>query len=95
MYDFLSLKNIVCMIFLFSAVISLFLPHWLVDTRHCKQNWFVIIVILASCSLMIDKYLLGLFLISVLALYPIISAVFHSLHLDPDREVKYEESRKK
>lgn len=95
MYDFLSLKNIVCMIFLFSAVISLFLPHWLVDTRNCKQNWFVIIVILASCSLMIDKYLLGLFLISILALYPIISAIFHSLHLDLDREVKYEESRKK
>lgn len=95
MNDFLTLKNIVCMIFLFAAVISLFLPHWLVDTRHCKQNWFVIIVIMACCSLMIDKYLLGLILISVLALYPIISAVIHSLHLDPNREIKYEESRKK
>lgn len=95
MNDFLTLKNIVCMIFLLAAVISLFLPHWLVDTRHCKQNWFVIIVILACCSLMIDKYVLGLFLLSVLALYPIISAVFHSLHLDPHREINYEESRKK
>ena len=79
--DPILLKNIICIFIGLVAVVLLFIPNHIIDTASCKKNWVAVLVILASASFVINKTLLGIFLISVL----LIALFIHYLNVYIER----------
>ena len=80
--DPVLLKNVICIFIGLLAMILLLLPNHIIDTTSCKKNWVAVLVILASGSFIINKTLLGIFIILVLA----VALFIHYLNVYIERQ---------
>lgn len=80
--DPILLKNVICIFIGLLAMVLLWLPNHIIDTTSCKKNWVAVLVILASGSFIINKTLLGIFIILVLA----VALFIHYLNVYIERQ---------
>ena len=80
--DPVLLKNVICIFIGLLAMILLLLPNHIIDTTSCKNNWVAVLVIRASGSFIINKTLLGIFIILVLA----VALFIHYLNVYIERQ---------
>lgn len=80
--DPVLLKNVICIFIGLLAMVLLWLPNHIIDTTSCKKNWVAVLVILASGSFIINKTLLGIFIILVLA----VALFIHYLNVYIERQ---------
>lgn len=80
--DPILFKNMICVFIGLLAMILLLLPNHIIDTTSCKKNWVAVLVILASGSFIINKTLLGIFIILVLA----VALFIHYLNVYIERQ---------
>lgn len=75
--DIHLIKNIVCIVVILIAAICTLLPSHIIYTANCKRSWIVVLIILASCSFIVNKFSLGIFLIVIL----IVALFIHYLNI--------------
>lgn len=88
----MDLKTIICLLTMIITAIAVLLPNSIINTRSCKRNWVVVVTILASALIMIDKYLEGLVLLGFL-LFGIWLNVFICSIVQPMKQEKLNHDR--
>lgn len=80
--DFIVLKNVVCVFLGLLTMVLVLLPNDIIDTSSCKKNWVAVLVILASASFIVNKSLLGIFIILIL----LVALFIHYLNVYIERQ---------
>lgn len=61
-----TIKNILFLILFLGGFIAVWLPNRIVNTKSCRRNLYVVLVILGSACLIIGNYRIGMTIFTVL-----------------------------
>lgn len=79
-YNFLTFKNVLCMLVVIVTMIIVLAPHHMFDTSTCKRTIYAVLVLLSTLFFLIDKTLLGCLLSFILLTAWLSSIALKKLH---------------